>query len=61
MRYELSCRHNSSFESALGCHGNHAFSHSPKRLILEVGLVLHLRGPNKHCGTHEKLSCGGAR
>ena len=44
--------------AAVGCHGNHAFSYIPNRLIFKNGLVSNLGGPNEQFGTHEKLSWG---
>ena len=45
-------------ESAMGCNGNHAFSHIPNRLTFEGGLVSHLGAPNKQFGTHENCPMG---
>ena len=41
----------------MGCHGNHAFSHSPYQIFL--GQLCHSGDPNEQFGTHEKLSWGG--
>lgn len=38
-----------------GCHGNHAFLHSPNQFNFKDTFVLHLRGPKEQFGTHEKL------
>ena len=32
-----------------------------KQVFFKDGIVSHLGGPNKQFGTHEELSCGGAR
>ena len=42
--------------SIIGCHGNHAFSHSPDRFIFRI---LHLGGLNEQFGTQEKSPWGG--
>ena len=42
----------------MGCHGNHAFSHSPNHFFKD-NFVSHLGGPNEQFGTYEKLSLGG--
>ena len=42
----------------MGCHGNHAFSHSPNLNSLEDNYVSHPGGPNEQFGTHETLSYG---
>ena len=41
-----------------GCHGNHAFLHSPYQKKFEDNFVSHSGGLNEQFGTHEKLSCG---
>ena len=38
-----------------GCHGNHAFSHSPY-LFFKYTLFSHSGGHNEQFGTHEKLT-----
>ena len=38
-----------------------AISHSPNQKFFEDTFVSHPGGPNEQFGTHEKLSCGGAR
>ena len=42
--------------SIMGCHGNHAFSHSPDRFILELNL--YLGDLNEKFSTHEKIPWG---
>ena len=42
----------------MGCHRNHAISHSPNQNFFEDTFVSHPGGPNKQFGTHEKLSWG---
>ena len=41
-----------------GCHGNHAFSHSPNELMFRNIFFLIQWGPRKQFGTNEKLSSG---
>ena len=41
----------------LGCHENHAFSHSPNKFFYDK-MFRKLGGPNERYGTHVKLSCG---
>ena len=43
---------------AMGCHRNHAISHSPNQIFFEDTFVSHPGGPNEQFGTHEKLSGG---
>ena len=52
----LCCRHTPIFESVMGCHGNHAFSHIAQTGLVLDNFVLYKGGPNKKNGTHEKLS-----
>ena len=40
-----------------GCHGNHAFSHSPNKFMF-MNIFSHSVGPMKQFGTDEKLSWG---
>ena len=40
-----------------GCHGNHAFSHSPNEFMLR-NIFSHSGGPGKSFGTNEKFSWG---
>ena len=42
----------------MGCHRNHAISHSPNQNYFEDTFVWHPGGPNEQFGTHEKLSLG---
>ena len=44
----------------MGCHGNHAFSHSPSRVFYDKMFRKFGGGggPNERYGTHVKLSCG---
>ena len=42
----------------MGCHRNHAISHSPNQFFFEDTFVSNPGGPNEQFGTHEKLSCG---
>ena len=44
---------------AMGCHRNHAISHSPNHFFFEDTFVSNPGGPNKQFGIHEKLSGGG--
>ena len=37
-----------------GCHGNHAFSHSPYQLSFEENLVSHSEGPTELFGMNLK-------
>ena len=37
-----------------GCHGNHAFSHSPCKISFEENFASHSEGPNEQFGTHLK-------
>ena len=43
----------------MGCHRNHAISHSPNQNLFEDTFVSHSGGPSEQFGTHEKLSWGG--
>ena len=43
---------------AMGCHRNHAISHSPNQNFFEDTFVSHPGGPNEQFGTNEKLSWG---
>ena len=43
--------------SIMGCHGNHAFSHSPDRFILRT-LFCIKGGLNEQFGTQEKMPMG---
>ena len=40
-----------------GCHGNHAFSHSPNKLMFRTFFIIQ-GGPMKQFVTNEKLSWG---
>ena len=40
-----------------GCHGNHAFSHSPNEFVFR-NIVFSFRGAQEIFGTNEKLSWG---
>ena len=40
-----------------GCHGNHAFSHSPNKFMFR-NIFFSFRGPMKQFGTNEKMSWG---
>ena len=40
-----------------GCHGNHAFSHSPNEFMFR-NIFSHSRGPRKQFGANEELSWG---
>ena len=40
-----------------GCHGNHAFSHSPNEFMFRI-IFFSFRGPRKQFVTNEKLSWG---
>ena len=42
----------------MGCHRNHAISHSPNQNFFKDTFVSHPGGPNEQFGTHEKLSWG---
>ena len=42
----------------MGCHRNHAISHSPNQIFFKDTFVSHPGGPNEQFGTHEKLSWG---
>ena len=45
----------------MGCHRNHAISHSPNQNLFEDTVISHPGGPNEQFGTHEKLSWGGVQ
>ena len=40
----------------MGCHGNHAYSHTQR--VFKDGLVSHLGGPNEQFARHEKNVLG---
>ena len=42
----------------MGCHRNHAISHSPNQYFFKDTFVSHQGGPNEQFGTHKKLSWG---
>ena len=44
--------HTLILESVMGCHGNHAFSHSPKSRFFLGRLCFAFRGPNEQFGAH---------
>ena len=44
---------------AMGCHRNHAISHSSNKIFFEDTFVSHPGGPNEQFGTNEQLSWGG--
>ena len=44
---------------AMGCHRNHAISHSPNQNLYEDTFVSHSGGPNEQFGTHKSCPGGG--
>ena len=43
----------------MGCHGNHAFSHSPNEFIFENGFLSYSGGPREQFDINEK--CPGVQ
>ena len=54
MRYEYFCKHTPILKSAMGCHGNHAFSQSPYQNFFRTpfriqGVPMNNLAPMKNC------------